>query len=290
MAERVTVTIDGGVADVRLNRPEKLNALDRAMFVAIAEAVARLRADTNVRAVVLSGEGRGFCAGLDMAMFAALAGGATGAEGAGRDGAQGDGPAPPAGALTDRLPGRITNWAQEVAYGWTDLPQPVIAALHGPALGGGLQIALGADIRIIAPDATLSVLEIRWGLLPDMTGTQMLSRLVGLDVAKELTFTGRTVSGTEAVELGLATRLSESPRDDALALAREIAGKSPEAVQGAKALLNAAGQRPLAESFLDESRRMAAIIGSPDQVEAVIAHLEGREPIFGTDRSVGHRP
>jgi enoyl-CoA hydratase/carnithine racemase len=272
----VTISIDAGVADVRLNRPEKLNALDRPMFAAIAEAAAGLRADADVRAVVLSGEGRGFCAGLDMAMFAAAA-----------DGATGDGGDDATGALTDRIPGRITNWAQEVAYGWTDLPQPVIAAVHGPALGGGLQIALGADIRIVGSDATLSVLEIRWGLLPDMTGAQMLPRLVGLDVAKELTFTGRMVSGSEAVELGLGTRLSESPREDALALAREIAGNSPEAVQGAKALLNAAGQRPLAESFLDESRRMASLIGSPDQVEAVTAQLEKREPVFGTGHNSG---
>jgi enoyl-CoA hydratase/carnithine racemase len=277
VTERVTINIEAGVADVRLNRPEKLNALDRAMFAAVAEAAATLRGDSAVRAVVLSGEGRGFCAGLDMAMFSAVASGAD-------DGA--DRADSPAGsvtaALTDRLPGRITNWAQEVAYGWTDLPQPVIAAVHGACLGGGLQIALGADIRIVAPDATLSVLEIRWGLLPDMTGAQMLPRLVGLDVAKELAFTGRMVPGAEAVALGLCTRLSESPLDDALALAREIAGKNPEAVQGAKALLNAAGQRPLAESFLDESRRMGALIGSADQLEAVTAYVEQREPVFGT--------
>lgn len=289
MAERVTISIDGGVADVRLNRPEKLNALDREMFRAIAEAAARLRTESGVRVVVLSGEGRGFCAGLDMAMFAAVASGDVGADTGGDGADSGSRVMPATGALTDRIPGRITNWAQEVAYGWTDLPQPVIAAVHGPALGGGLQIALGADIRIVAPDATLSVLEIRWGLLPDMTGAQMLPRLVGLDVAKELTFTGRMVSGTEAMSLGLATRLSDSPRDDAMVLAREIAGKSPEAVQGAKALLNAAGQRPLAESFLDESRRMGAIIGSSDQVEAVAAHLEGREPGFGAERPVPHR-
>src|SRR5438477_10741030 len=136
-----------------------------------------------------------------------------------------------------------------MAWVWQELEVPVIAAVHGVALGGGLQIALGADIRIVTPDARLSVLEVKWGLVPDMTGTQLLPRLVGLDVAKELAFTGRMVSGEEAVRLGMATRVSESPLDDARALAREIAAKSPHAVVGAKRLLNLAGTVPLAEGF-----------------------------------------
>jgi enoyl-CoA hydratase/carnithine racemase len=147
-----------------------------------------------------------------------------------------------------------------------------------------LQIALGADIRIVAPDAQLSVLEVKWGLVPDMTGTQMLPRLVGLDVAKELTFTGRLVSGEEAVRIGLATKLSDSPREDALALAKEIAGKSPDAIAGAKRLLNMAGQAPLAEGFAEEARIQRAVIGTPNQVEAVTASFEKRDPVFG-DRS-----
>ena len=279
MAERVRITIEDGVADVQLSRPDKLNALDLAMFRAIVAAADTVRATPGVRAVVLSGEGRGFCAGLDMGMFTAIAGGAaTPADPA-------DQPDPGAeplgmGNLVDRLPGRISNLAQEVANAWIDLPVPVIASLHGAVLGGGLQIALGADIRIVHPDAKLSVMEIRWGLLPDMTGPQTLPRLVGLDVAKELVFTGRTVSGTEAVALGLATRLSDTPHDDARALALEIAGKNPQAVQGAKALLNAAGTRPLVDSYIDESARMAEIIGSPNQVEAVMAQLEGRPAVF----------
>ncbi len=276
MPERVILTMDAGVAHVRLNRPDKLNALDAAMFSALVEAGDQLAADPSVRAVVLSGEGRGFCAGLDMASFAAMAG--RGAGGAGGDGAVAAVAAP---RLTDRLEGRITNLPQQAAYTWSELAPPVVAALHGPVLGGGLQIALGADIRLVAPDATLSVLEIRWGLLPDMTGPQVLPRLVGLDVAKELTFTGRMAEGAEAVALGLATRLSDHPLDDALALAAEIAGKNPEAIAGAKALLNAAGTRPLAEAFLDESRRMASLIGSPNQVEAVMAQLEQRPARFG---------
>ena len=146
--------------------------------------------------------------------------------------------------------------------------------------GGGLQIALGADIRYARPDAQLSVMEARWGLLPDMTGPQMLVRLCGLDVAKELVFTARRISGEEAHGLGLVTHVVDDPLAAARALAAEIAGRNPQAIQGAKALLNRAGTRPLVESLIDESERMAALIGSPNQVEAVTAELEGRSPVF----------
>ncbi len=279
MSDRVTITIEDGVADVRLNRPDKLNALDRAMFEGLVDAGDSLRSDPSLRAVVLSGAGRGFCAGLDVAAFGAMAAG----PGSGPDGADGADGAAPTRSLGERAPGRITNLAQQAVYTWTELPVPVIAAVHGVALGGGIQIALGADLRYVAADARLSVLEIRWGLLPDMTGLQMLPRLVGLDVAKELTFTGRMISGEEALALGLATRVSDQPRDDALTTAREIAGKNPAAIRGAKALLNAAGSRPLAESFLEESRLMGELIGSPNQIEAVTAYFDKREPRF-TDR------
>ncbi len=264
MSDRVTVTIDGGVADVRLNRPDKMNALDPAMFAALIEAGESLKADRTVRAVVLSGEGRAFCAGLDFGSFQAMAGG-------GLADAAGPAPAPA---------GRITNNGQHAAWVWQEVPVPVIAAVHGVALGGGCQIALAADIRIVAPDSRFSVLEIRWGLVPDMTGTQMLPRLVGLDVAKELTFTGRMVSGEEAVSLGLATRTSADPLSDALALAREIAGKSPHATRGAKMLLNLAGQVSLADGFKAEERTIGSLIGSANQGEAVRAYFEKREPVF----------
>jgi enoyl-CoA hydratase/carnithine racemase len=267
MSDRVTIDVRDGVADVRLNRPDKMNALDAAMFAALVEAGDQVASDPAVRAVVLSGQGRGFCAGLDIEAFMGAGGGDAGSTDS-------------FSVLGGRGEGRIANVAQQVAYTWTEMPVPVIAAVHGVALGGGIQIALGADIRIVAPDAKLSVLEIRWGLLPDMTGLQMLPRLVGLDVAKELAFTGRMVSGTEAVELGLATRASEDPHADAMALATEIAGKNPQAIRGMKALLNAAGTRPLAESFLEETRLMTGIIGSPNQMEAVMAYLEKRPPNF----------
>ncbi len=267
MTERVSCTITDGVADVRLNRADKMNALDGEMFAALAETGEALKHDRSLRAVVLSGEGRAFCAGLDFASFGAMASGKPGSVvPLPRD--DSDDPS--------ILPGKITHRGQQAAWVWQEIPVPVIAAVHGVALGGGCQIALGADIRIAAPDAKFSVLEIRWGLIPDMTGTQTLIRLVGLDVAKELTFTGRMVSGEEAVALGLATRVSTDPLTDALAMAQEIAGRSPHAVRAGKRLLNMAGEGTIAEGFRAERMEIGALIGSPNQVEAVTAFFEKR--------------
>lgn len=277
MSDRVQIDVAGGVAHVRLNRPDKMNALDGAMFAAIAEAGATVGADPSVRAVVLSGEGRAFCSGLDFSSFQAMADGPTaGAGDGGRGGAS-------MGAIGETS-GRITHLGQQVAHVWQEVPVPVIAAIHGVALGGGIQIALGADIRIIAPDARMSVLEVKWGLVPDMTGTWMLTRLVGLDVAKELTFTGRMVEGEEAVRIGLATRVATDPLAEAQALAAEIASKSPHAVRAAKRLLNQSGLVPIEQQFADERREIGALIGSPNQVEAVMSGFEKREPVF-TDPS-----
>jgi enoyl-CoA hydratase/carnithine racemase len=262
--QRVTVMITDGVADVRLNRPEKRNALDPAMFASLVTAGERLKSEPGVRAVVLSGEGPDFCAGLDFGSFAAM-----------RDGERlslqvelppGHGPAQAAG--------------QRAAYVWTELPVPVIAAVTGNALGGGLQIALGADIRIVAPDARMSVLEIRWGLVPDMTGSQLLPELVGRDVAKELTFSGRVVRGEEAVALGLATRADPDPRRAALELARNVGARSPQAIRAAKRLLDLAGRVDLATGFAAEQKEIGALIGSPNQAEAVAAEFGRRPPRF----------
>ncbi len=263
MSDRVSVHKQDGVADVRLNRPEKLNGLDLTMFEALVETGSELAADLKLRAVVLSGEGRAFCAGLDFASFLAAGSGGVSSS-----------------KLLGREPGVRANFAQLAAAVWTQMPVPVIAAVHGVAFGGGLQIALAADIRLVAPDARLSVMEMKWGLIPDMTGSQTLRHLVRLDVAKELTFTGRIVSGTEAVALGLATRVSENPRDDALALAREIAAKSPHAIRAAKKLLNTAGLVSLDEGLRLEELLQRSLLGSPNQVEAVQANLEKREPQF----------
>ncbi|MFG2088653.1 MULTISPECIES: crotonase/enoyl-CoA hydratase family protein [unclassified Spirillospora] len=273
MTDRVTVHVHDGVADVRLNRPDKLNALDIATFEALAEAGETVGADPAVRAVVLSGEGRAFCAGLDFANFAAMAGDSAAGEGSARFRRL-------ARDITAREPGRITNLGQQAVHTWREMPQPVIAAVHGHALGGGLQIALGADIRIVAPDAKLSVLEIRWGLVPDMTGTAALIRLIGEDVAKELTFTGRMISGEEAARIGLATRTAADPHAAATELAREIAGHSPDAVRGAKRLLNRASDDDLAGQYLEESRTLGELRGTPNQVEAVRAYFEKRPPAY----------
>ncbi len=272
MTDRIAVTIEDGVADVRLNRPEKMNALDAAMFRALVDTADELAADPSLRCVVLSGEGRSFCAGLDFGSFQGMAGSDTGDGEGRRSGGIGD--------IVAADPGRITHLGQQAVYGWSSLPVPVIAAVNGHALGGGIQLALGADIRIVAPEAKMSVLEIRWGLIPDMTGTQTLIRLVGLDVAKELTFTGRMVTGEEAVALGLCTRLADDPRAEALALAAEIAAKSPDAIRAAKRLFNQAPHVSLAEGFAAERQEIGRLIGSPNQVEQVKAFFEKRAPDF----------
>ncbi|HEY3142454.1 MAG TPA: enoyl-CoA hydratase-related protein, partial [Acidimicrobiales bacterium] len=183
-----------------------------------------------------------------------------------------------------RTDGGITHLGQQVAHMWSEVPVPVIAAVWGPCLGGGLQIAAGADLRIVHPEAKLSVLEIRWGLTPDMTATATLPRLVGIDVAKELTWTGRMISGEEAHQLGLATRLSDDPLADALALAREIASKNPFAIRGAKRLLDQSGRVPLADQYAAERETIFGLIGTANQVEAVTAYFEKRDPVF-TDPS-----
>ena len=273
MTDRVSVTMDGGVADVRLNRPEKINALDPAMFGAIVEAGEALKLDPSVRAVVLSGEGRGFCAGLDFSSFQAMA---DGGRSEARGGAAGEG----VGGAIGETGGRTTHLGQQAAWVWTEVPVPVIAAVHGPCLGGGLQVALGADLRIVAPGATLSVLEVRWGLTPDMTATVVLPRLVGLDVAKELTWTGRTVDGEEAVRLGLATRVADDPRAAALDLARELAAKSPDAIRAAKRLFDPAAARSLPDQLAYERTAIGSLIGSRNQVESVTAFFEKRAPAF----------
>ena len=267
MSDRVTLTISQGIADVRLNRPEKRNALDGAMFLALADVGERLKTEPGVRCVVLSGEGASFCAGLDFSSFQMMAGG--------------DLPSTDdAGSPGSMKEGRITHLGQQVCWVWQEIPVPVIAAVHGHALGGGLQIALGADLRIVHPETQMSVREVHWGLVPDMTGTLMLSSLVRADVAKDLVFTARIFDGREAHALGLATRLSDSVRDDAISMAGEIAGRSPDAVRGAKALLNRLFNRGAGEQFAAEREVIGSVIGQPNQVEAVLANFEKRPSAF----------
>lgn len=258
--DRVIVERDGAVAHVKMNRPSKRNGLDLAMFEGLIETGEKLREDRSLRAVVLSGEGKAFCAGLDFMSFMS---------------------SPEVGKkLLERPEGSPANLAQRCAWVWRELPVPVICAVHGQAFGGGLQIALATDIRLVRPDAQLSVMEIRWGLIPDMSMSQTLLGLVPPDVAKELTWTGRVVSGEEAHALGLATRVCDDPVADALAMARTIAGKSPHAIQAAKRLIDEAPKMSVAEALAFETELQLPLLGSPNQMEAVQANFAKREPSF----------
>ena len=253
---------DDGVAKVIMERTDKHNALDREMFDALLEAADRLAANSRIRAAVLHGAGKSFCAGLDIVSFLGQQGGDI-------------------DALFVRKDGELADYAQRAAHDWSRVPIPVIAAISGNCFGGGLQIALGADIRIAAPDAKLSIMEVKWGLVPDMAITQTLPRVVRIDVAKELTYAGRIVSGTEAQTLGLVTRIAEDPFAAALDLAREIAQKSPHAVRAAKRLYEETwtGVDPAAALVLESELQMD-LLGKPNQVEAVAAGLLGRAPVF----------
>jgi enoyl-CoA hydratase/carnithine racemase len=257
--QRVRIEVADHVADVALTRPDKHNALDGPMFEGILGAADEVASTPGVRAVVLHGEGKSFCSGLDIASLAS-------------------GPV----SLDDILErdGRRSNMAQRACTDWIDLPMPVIAAIHGNCFGGGLQIALGADIRIAAPDATLSVMEVRWGLVPDMGITQTLPRLVRMDVAKELTFTGRRFTGDEAAELGVVTRTDPDPLSAAQALAADIAQKSPDAVRSAKRLYRETWNAPPAEALALETELQLKLIGSENQIAAVTAGMSGETPQF----------
>ena len=277
--DRVTISVVDGIADVKMNRADKRNALDNAMFTSLNAAGEYLKKLDGLRVVVLSGDGASFCAGLDFSSFAQMAEAGAKANAADNkaDNKSGEKSDMNAGAMVD---GRITHMAQQVCWVWQEVPVPVIAAVHGHALGGGIQIALGADIRIVHPDTQLSVREVHWGLIPDMTGTLMLSRLVRPDIVKNLVFTARVFSGHEAHEMGIATQLSQNVHADAMTMAREIAGRSPEAVRGAKKLINLLANSGAAEQFAAERETIGKLIGSANQAEAVMSHFEKRPPNF----------
>ena len=263
MNDRISIEVDAGVADVRLRRGDKMNALDPAMFAALIGACDELAASPGLRAVVLSGDGRAFCAGLDMASFAAME---HGEERAPRD-------------LRQRTHG-LSNDPQFAVMGWRELAVPVIAAVHGVAFGGGFQLALGADMRFVAPDTRFSIMESKWGLVPDMGGMLLMPQMARDDIIRELTYTGRIFGADEALAYGFATRVCADPRAEALAVARDIAGKSPDATRAAKRLFNAAGASGAAEILLAESDAQARLIGALNQREAVAANLGKRLPRF----------
>ncbi len=261
MKDRVSIDLKDGVANVRLIRADKMNALDPAMFEGIIEAGAKLAGMKGLRCVVLSGEGKAFCAGLDMGSFAAM---------------KADGDAVPGVRdLTKRIHG-IANRPQQCAWLWRELPVPVIAAVHGVAFGGGFQIALGPDIRYATADTRFSVMEIKWGLVPDLAGTQLMRHLAREDVVRELTYTGRIFNGTEAQQMGFVTRVVDDPLKAAFEAAEEIAAKSPDAIRADKRLLNAAVATDAASGLMMESVEQQKLIGSPNQLEAIMSNLQKR--------------
>ncbi|WP_084396468.1 crotonase/enoyl-CoA hydratase family protein [Henriciella aquimarina] len=267
MSERITVEKSNGVADVKLVRSDKMNALDDAMFSALIETTADLAEDKSVRCVVLSGEGRAFCAGLDMGNFGKMAEGGSEGSPSGRQ------------PLAERTYG-IANRAQQAVWGWRELPVPVIAAVHGVAFGGGFQVMLGSDIRITHPDTKLSIMEIKWGLVPDMAGTAIMRHLCRDDILRELTYTGRIFSGADAHAYGFATELSDAPHERAMELATFIASKNPDAIRANKQIFNSVAQMSDEDALVQESVLQDKIIGSKNQIEAVMAELQKRPANF----------
>lgn len=267
MDDRVTITVEDGIAEVALNRPDKLNAWDRAMFDAVSDAGNRLKREPGLRAVILSGAGRGFSAGLDTASFVG-------------------GPAElqeMRAALSVPIHGSAANRFQHPCTVWAEVPVPVIAAIHGVCYGAGMQLALGADVRLCAPGARLSLMEMRWGLIPDMGAARVLPRLMPADRALEVMATARILDGAEAAGWGLVTRLADEPLTDARALARALAARNPDAVRAVKALVAGAwpGGAAQGDAALGlEARLQTPILGSANQIEAAMAEMQRRPPRF----------
>ncbi|NBR31506.1 MAG: crotonase/enoyl-CoA hydratase family protein [Sphingomonadaceae bacterium] len=265
MNDRVKITmLEDGIADVRMTRVDKMNALDPTQWAALVDAVETLKATPGLRVVVLSGEGRAFCAGLDLASM------------------QGDrdpGASSAGGSLADRTHG-IANNAQYAAWGWRELPVPVIAAVHGVAFGAGSQIMAAADIRIVHPETRIAIMEMKWGLVPDVAGMPLWRTQVRDDVLREMIYTNREFNGVEAKELGFATHVADDPHAKAMELARVIANKNPHAMRGAKRLCNLMGDASDAELLQAESDEQLKVIRTPNQMEAVMAEMQKRKPNF----------
>lgn len=262
MSDRVSVTYDTHIAHVRLTRADKMNAVDQPMIDGII-AAGREVAASDVRVCVISGEGKGFCAGIDVGGLGAMIG---------KD---------PKDLLMPRTHGEgTTNQWQEVAMVWTRVPMPVIAAVHGVCYGAGMQLALGADIRIAAPDARFAVMEMKWGIVPDMGGMVLLPRLVRSDVLRKLTYTAEPISAEKAEAWGLVTEVAEDPLAAALELAAAMTLKSPAALRAAKALIGYAETHAPEDVLLEESRVQAGLMGTPEQMEVVAAQIQRRAPVF----------
>jgi len=259
--DRLKISMDGHVAQVMLDRAEKFNALDLAMFNALGEAADSLARESKVRAVVLHGAGEHFCAGIDIGMLS-------------------DPDAKIDATMMAPLAPSAANLFQRAAYAWRELPMPVICALQGTVFGGGLQIAAGADLRYAAPDARFSIMETKWGLIPDMAISTTLRNIVRADRLKELAWTARIFGAAEAEEIGVVTAVNDDPLAAATRIAQECAARSPDAVRGIKRLVNEAWHLSEAESLALEAKLQLGIMGSRNQAEAVRANFEKRPPEF----------
>lgn len=262
MSDRVSIDIENHVATVMLNRADKHNAVDMAMFEALAGAGDSIRNDSSVRAVVLHGAGKNFCSGIDVSVFGGAGIGATGDK------------------LMDPHKHSPANIFQRAAWVWQEVEVPVIAALQGVVFGAGLQIALGADIRYASPDVRMSIMEIKWGIIPDMAISCTARHLITGDKLKELAFTGRILNGNEALEAALVTSLDDDPLQAAQSLAGEIAGRSPDAIRAIKKLVDNCWQTNAAASMRWEADLQKSVMGGANQMEAVAANLEKRAPEF----------
>ena len=263
MTERVTVTQNGAVAEVVLNRPDKRNALDMGMFADLVAAGEGLKAAKGLRAVILHGAGPAFCAGIDTSEFMAMAGRL---------------PQVRAEMLAP-LPGQANPFQRPCTI-WAELDVPVIAAITGTAFGAGFQLALGADFRIAAPDARFSIMEARWGLIPDMGITQFLPRLMRADLALELILTARQFDAAEALALGVLTRIEADPLTAARAMAARLAETSPDVLRAGKRLVQTTWTAPPGIGLRIEAELQAEIIGGANQIEAVMAGMARRAPKF----------
>lgn len=262
MSKRIRLEIAKHLATVTLDRADKRNAVDMQMFEDLLSAAAAIREDRSVRVVVMHGDGPDFCAGIDIAMFAGQGIDATG---------------PDLMAKRDNTP---ANLVQQACLVWRELPVPVIAALNGTVFGAGLQIAMGADFRYASPDSRLSIMEVRWGLIPDMALTTTMRHVVATDKLRELAYTGRIVSGAEAVSLGLVTALDDDPVAHAMSVAGDIAGKSPDAIRAIKRLINESWDQDPAQALLLEASLQKKVLTGSNQREAAAANLEKRPPAF----------
>jgi enoyl-CoA hydratase/carnithine racemase len=257
----VTCTVQGGIAQVRLDRPDKLNALTLQILDDLVSTAQMLRRDKTLRAVVIAGEGDAFCAGLDFGSVLKQ-------------------PAKIVTAFVPR-PWRGTNTFQEACWAWRRIPVPVVAAVHGHCLGGGLQIALAADFRIATPDSRWSVLEGKWGIIPDMTGIRTLSELVGIDTAKKLTMTADVITGKEAHDLGLVTDLDADPLAAADELVSRLVQRSPDQLAAAKRLFDSSWTSSPRRTFARERLEQAYLLAARNTKVAREAAFKKIVPEFG---------